>query len=337
MRIAYFYNEDWEKEFVSSRFPDDTFNFFKGSTGENPDARDDDAEVLSVFVNSHVDAALLERFPKVKLVAARSTGFDHIDITEVVRRGGMTANVPTYGEHTVAEFAMALLLALSRRIYDAYRRIETTGSFSQEGLRGFDLRGRTIGVVGTGHIGVHMIRMAKGFGMNVVAFDVRQDEALAGELGFTYLPFDELLGVSDVISLHAPYNPHTHHMINEENVGKIKRGAYLINTARGGLVDTAALVRGLEEGIIAGAGLDVLEEEGHMEDEAGLISMTHPNEDVLRTLLANHYFIHHPHVIVTAHVAFNTQEAIERILNTTIENIRSFKSGTPTNVVVPKT
>lgn len=336
MRIAYFYNEEWEKEFVASRFPEDTFNFFKGSSVENPDASDVDADVLSVFVNSKVDATLLDKFPKAKLVAARSTGFDHIDIAEVSRRGGVTANVPTYGEHTVAEFAMALLLALSRRIYDAYRRIETTGSFSQENLRGFDLRGRTIGVVGTGHIGVHMIRMVKGFGMNVLAFDVNQNESLASELGFRYVSFDDLLANSDVISLHAPYNPHTHHMINQDNIGKIKRGAYLINTARGGLVDTAALVRGLEEGIIGGAGLDVLEEEGYMEDDAGLIVAAHPNEEVLRTLLANHYFIHHPHVIVTAHVAFNTQEAIERILNTTIENIQAWKNGSPSNVVVPK-
>lgn len=336
MRIAYFYNEEWEKEFVSSRLPEDTFNFIKGSTGENPDVADPEADVLSIFVNSKVDGGLLDRFPKAKLVAARSTGFDHIDISEVVRRGGVTANVPTYGEHTVAEFAMALLLALSRRIHDAYHRIETTGSFSQDGLRGFDLRNRTIGIVGTGHIGVHMIRMAKGFGMSVVAFDVHENAELASELGFRYVPFDDLLATSDIISLHAPYNPHTHHMINQENVGKIKRGAYIINTARGGLVETAALVRGLEEGIIGGAGLDVLEEEGHLEDEAGLISMTHPNEDVLRTLLANHYFIHHPHVIVTAHIAFNTQEAIERILNTTIGNIQAFKSGTPSNVVNPK-
>lgn len=333
MRIAYFYNEEWEKEFVSTRLPEDTFNFFKGSTLDNPEAGDADADAISVFVNSKVDGALLDKFPKAKLIAARSTGFDHIDINEVAHRGGMTATVPTYGEHTVAEFAMALLLALSRRIYDAYRRIETTGSFSQENLRGFDLRGRTIGIVGTGHIGVHMIRMAKGFGMNVVAFDVHQNDALASELGFRYMSFDDLLANSDIISLHAPYNPHTHHMINQDNVGKIKRGAYLINTARGGLVETAALVRGLEEGIIAGAGLDVLEEEGHLEDEAGLISMVHPNEDALRTLLANHYFIHHPHVIVTAHIAFNTQEAIERILNTTIQNIQAFKGGSPTNVV----
>lgn len=336
MRIAYYYNEEWEKEFISSQFPEDTFNFFKGPSSSNPDAEDTEAEVLSVFVNTKVDANLLDKFPKAKLVATRGTGFDHVDVAEVARRGGVTVNVPAYGEHTVAEFAMALLLALSRRIYNAYRRIETTGSFDQEGLRGFDLLGRTIGIVGTGHIGVHMITMAKAFGMDVIAFDVHQDETLASSLGFRYVSFDELLSSSDVISLHAPYNLHTHHMINQENVGRIKRGAYLINTARGGLVETAALVSGLRDGIIGGAGLDVLEEEGHMEDEAGLLSMSHPNEDVLRTLLANHYFIHHPHVIVTAHIAFNTQEAIERILNTTIENIHAFKNGSPINVVIPK-
>ena len=171
MRIAYFYNEEWEKEFVSSRFPEDSFNFFKGSTVDNPDAVDTDADVLSVFVNSKVDGALLDKFPKARLIAARSTGFDHIDVAEVVRRGGVTANVPTYGEHTVAEFAMALLLSLSRRIYDAYRRIETTGSFSQDGLRGFDLRGKTLGVIGAGSIGVHVIKIAKGFGMKIIYYE----------------------------------------------------------------------------------------------------------------------------------------------------------------------
>lgn len=335
MHIAYFYNEEWEKEYVTSRLHGETFTFFKGSTANNPEASDSTANVLSVFVNSKVDSALLDRFPQVKLIAARSTGYDHIDLPEVIRRGGVTSIVPTYGEHTVAEFAMALLLTLSRRIYDAYKRIEMTGSFSQDGLRGFDLRGRTIGVVGTGHIGLHLIKMAKGFDMNVLAFDVYQKPDQAASLGFRYVSLDELLSSSDVISLHAPYNEHTHHMINMENIGKIKRGAYLINTARGGLVETPALVKALEEGILAGAGLDVLEEEGYMKDEAALIAMEHPKEEELKVLLSNHYFIHHPNVIVTEHVAFNTQEAIERILNTTINNIKSFRSGTPENIVVP--
>lgn len=333
MRIAYFYNEEWEKEYVAKRFPDDIFNFIKGTTKENTTLHDPDVVVLSVFVNSPVGADVLDRFPNLKFIVTRSTGYDHIDLSECAKRGIGISNVPTYGEHTVAEFAMALLLALSRRIVDAYSRIETTGSFSQEGLRGFDLKGRTIGIVGTGHIGEHMIRMARGFDMNVIAFDVYQKTDLAAQLGFRYVSLDELLAASDVISLHAPYNEHTHHMINMDNIGKIKRGCYFINTSRGGLVDTMALVKGLKDGILAGAGLDVLEEEGGMVDENMLLAAPHPSEESLRTVLANHYLIDHPHVIVTAHIAFNTQEAIERILNVTIDNFAAYKNNAPINMV----
>jgi D-lactate dehydrogenase len=333
MRIAYFYNEEWEKDFVIKHFPDDIFNFVKGTTKDNAALRDPDVSALSIFVNSPVRADVLDRFPNVKFIATRSTGYDHIDLAEVARRGIVVSNVPTYGEHTVAEFAFALLLGLSRRIVDAYTRIETTGSFSQEGLRGFDLRGKTIGVVGTGHIGEHMIKMAKGFDMNVLAFDVFPKAGLAEKLGFTYVSLDELIGSSDVVTLHAPYNEHTHHMINKDNIGKFKRGCYLINTSRGGLVETVALVKGLEDGTLAGAGLDVLEEEGQMVDENMLIAASHPNEESLRTVLANHYLMNHPHVLVTAHIAFNTQEAIERILNITINNITAFKNASPINLV----
>src|SRR3989338_1319155 len=332
MRIAYFFNEEWEREFVGSRLPDHTFDFFQGAVrGEG--IPDPSVEVLCIFANSRVDSAVLDRFPSVRIVATRSTGFDHIDLEETNKRGIVVVNVPTYGEHTVAEFAMALLLALSRRICDAHRRVETTGSFSQEGLRGFDLKGKTIGIVGTGHIGAHMIRLARGFDMNVVAYDAYQKADLEAEFGFRYVSLDELLACADIISLHAPYNEQTHHLINAENISRIKRGAYLINTARGGLVDSMALAKALEAGIIAGAGLDVIEEEGHMEDEVGLIVMEHPNEARLRALLANHYFIRHPRVILTAHIAFNTEEAIERILSTTVENIKDFVGGTPKNVV----
>jgi D-lactate dehydrogenase len=336
MRITYFYNEEWEKKYIAKELPDETFHFVKGTTRESESMLDTDAEVLSVFINSPVGGSELDRFPKVKFIATRSTGFDHIDFAETKKRGIVVANVPTYGEHTVAEFAMALLLALSRKIYDAYRRIETTGSFAQEGLRGFDLRGRTMGIVGTGHIGEHMVKMAKGFDMNVIAFDVRQNNALAQTLGFRYVPLETLLAEADVVSLHAPYNEHTHHMINMKNIRMMKRGAYLINTARGGLVESAALVAALEENILAGAGLDVLEEEGYMDDEAFLLTAEHPQEVALRTALANHYFIRHPRVIVTPHIAFNTQEAIERILHTTAENIRQFSMGSPINLVVTK-
>ncbi|MDO8573112.1 MAG: hydroxyacid dehydrogenase [bacterium] len=332
MRITYVYNEEWEKDYVKSRIPEHSLSFLKAPL-EDSQSRDEDTEVLSVFVNSHISATEMDRFPKLRFISARSTGFDHIDVAEAHRRGIVVSNVPSYGENTVAEFAFALLLALSRKIYDSYHRIAEKGSFSQDGLRGFDLKGKTFGVVGTGRIGRHAIKMAKGFDMNVVAYDPFPNNETAQALSFEYLSLEDLLSRSDIISLHAPYNEHTHHLINTGNIEKIKRGAYLINTARGGLIETVALVKALEEGIVAGAGLDVLEEEGYMGDEIHLLVSPHPKEEDLRILLSNHYFIDHPRVIITPHNAFNTQEAIERILNTTAENIKAFVNGAPINII----
>lgn len=330
MRIIYFYNEDWEKEFVASKLPEHQFVFYRAPIGAN--VRDDEAEAISVFVNAPVTAQTLERFPKLKLIATRSTGFDHIDLAAAKTRGITVVNVPTYGENTVAEFAFALLLTLSRKIYDSYHRISEEGSFSQEGLRGFDLKGKVLGVVGTGHIGQHVIRMANGFGMRVVAYDPFPKEGLPEQLGFSYASLDEVLGQADIITLHAPYNEHTHHLLNRENMKRIKRGAYLINTARGGLVETIALVEALSTGVLAGAGIEVMEEEQLTGAKVELVLAENPDREKLRTVLANQYFIDHPNVVMTPHNAYNTQEAVERILGTTIENIRAFGSGNPQNL-----
>jgi len=310
--------------------------FHEGSLQDDSDIRDDAAEVLSVFVKSTVGAAEFDRFPAVKHVVTRSTGFDHIDLVEADKRGITVANVPTYGENTVAEFAFALLLMLARRTYEAHDRVITTSSFSPKGLMGFDLMGKTIGVIGTGHIGQFAIRIARGFGMNIIAFDINHDDAFAKEIGFEYVELDALLSRSDIITLHLPLNKHTEHLLNKDNMRKIKKGAYLINTARGPLVDTDALIMALKEEILAGAGMDVLEEEGYMLDEMKLLVDEHPNAETLQTVLQNHYLIDHPRVIITPHMAFNTKEARERILDVTAENITSYALGKPTNIVKPK-
>ena len=332
MKILYYYNEEWEKDYINQKLTGQEITFVQGRVQDTAPTSAD-AEVLCVFVNSVVSRETIAALPALKLIAARSTGFDNIDKVAAKERNVQISYVPTYGENTVAEFAFALLLALSRRIYDSYERIVRTGSFSQENLRGFDLKGKTIGVVGTGHIGQNSIRIAGGFGMKIIASDVHQNADMACDLNFSYVTFDELLAQSDIITLHAPYNEHTHHMINRENIQKIKKGAFLINTARGGLIETAALVEALEQGIVAGAGLDVLEEEGYLADELTLLNDPHPKVEDLKALLANHYFIDHPRVIVTPHNAFNTTEAITRILDTTIGNIIAFGSGAPTNLI----
>jgi D-lactate dehydrogenase len=333
MKIHYFSSEKWEDEFVRAKLPNEEIIFHDGSLAAFPDLTDPDAQALCTFIESSIGEAEFARFPSLKLIATRSTGFDHIDMAAAKARSIAIANVPYYGENTVAEFAFALILALSRRIVEADERVRETGMFSLNNLRGFDLAGKTLGVIGCGHIGMHAIRMANGFGMKVISFDTHQDAELVQKFNFSYLPLEELLAASDIVTIHVPYNEHTHHLINKENIGKIKKGAYLINTARGAVIETEALIEALKNNIIAGAGLDVLEEEGDMSDEIALLSAPHPKEEELKIVLENHYLINHPRVIVTPHLAFDTTEAVERILDTTIENIKNFSAGAPTNVV----
>ena len=332
MKLAFLELHDWEEKFVRERLDGVHEVVAIREVLEDEDlVQIADAEVVSPFIYSRLDAARLAKLPKLKLVATRSTGFDHIDLTECKRRGIMVCNVPFYGENTVAEHTFALILALSRKVHEAFVRVRA-GNFSLDGLRGFDLKDKTVGVVGAGHIGLHVIRIARGFGMNVLAFDVRRDNFLAEVLGFTYADLDTLLGRSDIITLHAPYNKHTHHLINRDNVGKIKRGAILINTARGALVDTEALLSALDKGILSGAGLDVLEGEEAIYEESALLGDA-VNPERLRQALQNHVILKHPNVVFTPHNAFNSQEALERILETTAENIAAFAAGTPKNVV----
>lgn len=332
MKIHYFSAEPWEEAYVRAKLPGEDIVFHESSFAANQELSDPDAAVLCIFIDSHVGEKELGRFPALKLIATRSTGFDHIDLEATKAHGVTVVTVPFYGENTVAEFAFALLLALSRRVIDADERVRT-GVFSPAGLRGFDLAGKTLGVVGTGHIGAHIIRMAQGFGMTVIGFDAYPNQDLSRSLGFTYATLPDLLTTSDIITLHVPYNPHTHHLINKENIGTIKKGAYLINTSRGAVIETDALVGALKSGTLAGAALDVLEEEGDLADEAAFLTTPHPNADAIKTVLEDHYLIDHPRVIVTPHLAFNTTEALERILDTTIENIQHFIAGSPTNTV----
>ena len=290
-------------------------------------------EAISVFVGSHVDKTVLDHFPELRFIATRSTGYDHIDLEECHRRNIVVSTVPTYGENTVAEHTFGLLLCLSHRIYEGYDRIRETGTFSCEGLEGFDLKGKTLGVLGTGHIGRHVIRMAKGFEMNVIAYDPKPDQQYASEAGFHYVSFSDLLSLSDVLTIHVPYIQATHHLVSKQNIYTMKKGAVLINTSRGPIVETEALVEALTKGHLSGAGLDVLEEEGAARDERAFALYGHPSEAALKVALQNHILFDLPNVIVTPHNAFNTREALQRILDTTIENIKAFQSGMPKNTV----
>jgi len=330
--VAAFYEiEPWEEDRVRAAFPHLRLCFSpRPVAADAPDLRTD-AAVLSVFIRSRVDAALLERLPSLRLVVTRSTGFDHIDLAACDARGIAVSNVPYYGESTVAEHTFALILALTRNVHKAYERT-VRGDFRLEGLKGWDLKGRTLGVLGAGSIGLHVIRMARGFGMEVLAHDLNPNHLIAEVLGFTYVGLEELLRRSDIVSLHLPHTDATHHLINAERLALMKPGALLINTARGGLVDTAALVQALDEGRLGGAGLDVLEGEELIKEEEQLLASA-AAEDTLRTLLQNHILMRRPNVVITPHIAFFSQEALERIVATSIDCVRGWLEGRPLNVV----
>lgn len=350
MNIAFFETEDWEEQYLKEKLKGHNLMFAPTDLQinanlqiptDNPPSPPlskggkeySGAEVLCNFIGFEVNKQTLKHFPKLKFVATRSTGFDHIDIKACQEKGILVSNVPTYGENTVAEFAFALILALSRKLYSAVKLVREEGLFNTAGLQGFDLKGKTIGVVGAGHIGVHVIRIARGFDMKVLAYDPHPNKALALRYGFSYASLDELLKQSDIVTLHVPYLPATHHLINAEKFKLFKKGSLLINTARGGLVETESLVEALQKGILAGAGLDVLEEEGFVKDEVHMLFAGHPKERELRTVLADHELMKMPNVLITPHNAFNSREALIRILDTTIENILAFTKGTPINLV----
>lgn len=327
-KIAFFELEGWENETIKKSFPSDEL-FLSASKLDKEYSGDGgyDFDIVSVFVNSVVSADIINRFPNLKFITTRSTGFDHIDLKEAEKSKISVSYVPGYGDNTVAEFAFGLLLNLTRKIYKAIDQIKETGSFSFKGLRGVDLKGKTIGVIGTGRIGKEMINISKGFGMNVVAFDPYPNLEYAKQAGYEYKKLDDLLAISDFISIHTPYNNTTHHLININNVKLIKKGAYLINTARGGIVETEAIFYGVNNGILAGVGLDVLEEEGDVKDEMRFFKDDNLTGEKMKTMIENHMLMKMENVLITPHNAFNSQEALQRILNTTIQNINGFKGG----------
>lgn len=321
------------KEKISLFAPDATQNFFDGIV-DPQNIPPVETEVLCVFVDSTVNKDVIEALPNLKMIVTRSTGFDHIDLSYAAEKKIPVTYVPSYGENTVAEFAFALILALSRKLYQSIDNFRETGKYSYEGLMGFDLKGKTLGVVGTGRIGCCLIKMAKGFDMNVISYDPFPNLEKLKELGCVHKnTLDEVLIESDIISLHIPYTKENHHLINDSAISKMKKGAILINTARGALVDTSALVKGLQSNHLQGAGLDVLEEEGVLKDEMGFVLSGRVEGHDARTIIANHVLADMPNVLLTPHTAFNTKEAIIRILDTTLQNIEFFMKGEIKNAV----
>jgi D-lactate dehydrogenase len=318
MKIAFLDTKQWEKDFINQALaskPDTQIIFQETDDCQIDDTTFDkiaDVDILSVFIYHKLGEDKLSKMPNLKMICTRSTGFDHIDLEYCKSKGIVVCNVPCYGENTVAEYAFALLLAISRQIVPLTNKSKKA-DFEYSQFRGFDLMGKTIGIIGTGKIGMHAVKMAKGFGMKVLAYDVFQQDFMESFLGFEYTSLENLLSQSDVISLHAPYNKHTHHLMNKDTFSKVKKGAVLINTSRGGLVDNTALSEALDNKTISFAGLDVID------NETDLLN-NKENSEIFK-------LIARPNVIFTPHTAFYSKEAEERILQTTLDNIENLMNG----------
>ena len=278
------------------------------------------ADIISVFTHSDMlDTGKLALFPKLKLIATRSTGTNHIDLDYCQKHHIQVQNVPYYGATTVAEFAFGLILNLSRHISQA-RQDMKFGTIHMQNYIGFDLAGKSLGIIGTGSIGQHMIQLAQGFGMKVLAYDPFPNPKYKK----FYVLWNTLLQKSDIISLHIPSTPQNYHLLNDNAFQKMKKGVLIINTARGDIIDTRALYNALTSGKVAGAGLDVLENEDILFHDDILLKKFQPSEQILLDSTFNLKLMQQPNVIITPHIAFNTTDALERILITTFESIQNF-------------
>ncbi|WP_372994355.1 2-hydroxyacid dehydrogenase [Marinobacter sp.] len=276
-------------------------------------------EAVCVFVNDQVDATVLEKLSEggTRVVALRCAGFNNVDLKAAQRLGVDVVRVPAYSPYAVAEHTVALIMTLNRQIHRAYHRVRD-GNFALDGLLGFDLHGRTVGVVGTGQIGVEVVRIMRGFGCNVLCYDLHPNRE-AGQLGAEYVELDALFRDADIVTLHCPLTPETHHLIDAEAVAKMKQGVMVINTSRGAIVDTGAIIDGLKSGQVGYLGLDVYEEEGDLffEDLSNLVL----KDDVFARLLT------FPNVVITGHQAFFTRNALESIAQTTLGNLTELEQS----------
>ncbi len=319
MRIAFFSTKPYDRRFFEAANADSTHELvflFPRLTAETARLADD-VDAVCVFVNDELGRPTLEQLAEqgVKLIALRCAGFNNVDVPAAAELGLTVVRVPAYSPHAVAEHTVALMLALNRKLHRAHNRVQE-GNFALDGLLGFDFHGRTVGIVGTGAIGQCVARILNGFGCHLLAYDVHPHPE-AEALGVRYVTFEELAEQSDVVTLHCPLLPATHHLVDAAAIARMKSGVMLVNTSRGGLIDTRAVVDGLKSRHVGHLGIDVYEEEGDLFFED--LSDTIIHDDVFARLLT------FPNVIVTGHQAFFTQEALEAIAATTLANVDEFE------------
>ncbi|MBI5465228.1 hydroxyacid dehydrogenase [Candidatus Gottesmanbacteria bacterium] len=333
MLINFFEIEEWEKPSLQSAFAGHILSFFSEPLTTKNTSLYKNTEILSTFIYSQLTQEILSALPNLKLITTRSTGFNHIDIEYCQKRGIVVCHVPTYGVNTIAEHTFALILTLSRKIYPSIERTRK-GDFSLDGLRGFALAGKNLGIIGLGNIGKRVTEIAVSLKMQIFVYTRHPDLEFGKKYHLTYVDLPTLLKNSDIISVHVPLTAETKHLINKENVKLFKKGAILINTSRGAVVETEAIVLALESGILSGAGLDVLEEERFLKEERELLTKEFLKTCDLKTQLLNHVLLTKENVIITPHNAFNSQEALQEILNTTIANIKAYWENKPVNRVI---
>lgn len=319
MKTVCFSTKPYDRAFFTSANQEygHVLDFLEPHLDKHTAALSEGYEAVCAFVNDTLDADVLEILADkgVRVVALRCAGFNNVDLQAAEEHHVIVVRVPAYSPHAVAEHTVALLLALNRKVHRSYNRVRE-GNFALEGLLGFDVYGMTVGVVGTGRIGINVIRILRGFGCRVLAYDPYPNEECV-QLGAEYVTLNALLAESDIVTLHCPLSPHTHHMIDDSAIARMKDRVMLINTSRGALVDTRAVIAGLKSGKIGYLGLDVYEEEGDLFFED--LSSKVIQDDVFARLTT------FPNVIITGHQAFFTEDALRNIADTTLANIRAIE------------
>lgn len=323
MQIAVFSTKSYDRQFLNEANIDKQYDivYFEPRLTLETASLAEGFEVVCVFVNDQLDRLTLKSLARggTRLIALRCAGFNNVDLIAAAELGIRVVRVPAYSPYAVAEHTLALILALNRKIHRAHNRVRER-NFALDGLLGFDLHGRTVGIIGAGQIGQVVARILHGFGCQLLAFDPYPPDALTA-LGVQYVELPELLARSDIVTLHCPLTPQTHHLINADSLAKMKTGVMLINTSRGALLDTRAVIDALKSGKVGYLGLDVYEEEADLFFEN--LSDEVIQDDVFMRLLTI------PNVLITAHQAFFTRDAIRQIAETTLQNISAFKNEQP--------
>lgn len=319
MKIAFFNTKNYDKYFFDRYNSAHNITYFEAPLNEDTVKLSEGFEAICIFVNDHATEKVIQTLSSfgIRLIVLRCAGFNNVDISAAKKMGITVVRVPAYSPHAVAEHAVALIMTLNRKTHKAYNRVRE-GNFTLDRLMGFDLYQKTIGVIGTGKIGEAFAKIMLGFGTKVLAFDIFPNEELQ-KLGVQYLSIEDILAQSDILSLHCPLNEQTKHFINEQSTAKMKNGMMLINTSRGGLIDTKAVIEGLKTKKIAYLGLDVYEQ------EENIFFKDHSEEVMQDEILAR--LMSFPNVLISSHQGFFTEEALTQIALISLTNISAFEAG----------